>query len=329
MVELAVVCGDVTSRVCDLLVLKHADGFYGVDALISNRIDFRAGVPEGETAFLAGRNIEARKVLYIGVGPLAEFRYPQIRAFARKALEAAARGTGRTEIMCSPLHGPGYGLDERESFLSLVGGFFDGIKRGTFPADLQRIEVVELSPRKAERLQKLLYDVVMPSWADNKPSKTGKNGIINFGPTLLENLSSFGIHSEEKTKLFVAMPFAPEHSDVWEIAIQESCQNAGIICERVDEQAYTGDILTQIKSRLESGSGVLALLNDANPNVFLEVGFAWGMKKPTVLIIKKGAPLPFDVQGQKCIQYVSIANLRNLLTAELIALKSQGAFARI
>jgi hypothetical protein len=108
------------------------------------------------------------------------------------------------------------------------------------------------------------------------------------------------------------MPFAPEHSDVWEIAIQEACQNAGIMCERVDEQAYVGDIFTQITSWLRDGSGVVALVNDANPNVFLEIGFAWGTGKPTVLIAKKGISLPFDIRGQKCIQYTSIANLRSL-----------------
>jgi len=73
-------------------------------------------------------------------------------------------------------------------------------------------------------------------------------------------------------------------------------------------------------------NGVLALLNDANPNVFLEIGFAWGTGKPTILMTKKGTALPFDVQGQKCIQYTSIANLRSLLTAELTSLKSQGVF---
>ena len=82
------------------------------------------------------------------------------------------------------------------------------------------------------------------------------------------------------------MPFAPEHSDVWEIAIQESCQNAQIVCERVDKQAYVGDILSEVVSRLKIANGVLALLDDANPNVFLEIGFAWGAGKPTVLIAK-------------------------------------------
>jgi hypothetical protein len=141
-----------------------------------------------------------------------------------------------------------------------------------------------------------------------------------------DGLSSFGVQSEQKTELFVAMPFASKHSDIWEIAIQEACQTAGIICERVDELAYTGDVLSQITSRLRSGNGVLALLTDANPNVFLEIGFAGGTGKPTVLIAEKDAPLPFDVRGQKCIQYTSIANLRSLLTKELPILKAEGVF---
>lgn len=62
------------------------------------------------------------------------------------------------------------------------------------------------------------------------------------------------------------------------------------------------------------------------PNVFLEIGFAWGTGKPTVLIAKKGTSLPFDIRGQKCIQYTSIANLRSLLTTELTLLKVQGVF---
>jgi hypothetical protein len=44
------------------------------------------------------------------------------------------------------------------------------------------------------------------------------------------------------------------------------------------------------------------------------------------LIVKKGTSLPFDVRGQKCIEYTSIANLRSLLTTELVSLKAQGVF---
>jgi hypothetical protein len=328
MVELIVVSADITERPCDLLLLKYANAFYGVDSMISKRLGFKGGVPDdGEAVFLTGRNIAARNVLYIGVGPLEDFRYAQIRAFGRRALELAARGSVRTRVLCTPIHGPGYGLDERESFLSLVGGFWDGIESGAFPADLERIEIVELSPKRAGRLKEILFQFMASSpLSENNPAPIQRMQSFRLAAGSHEDLSSFGAPSERKTRLFVAMPFAPEHSDVWEIAIQESCQKAQLVCERVDKQAYVGDILGQVVSRLKTANGVLALLDDANPNVFLEIGFAWGAGKPTVLIVKNGVTLPFDVRGQKCIQYTSIANLRSLLTEELISLKAQGVF---
>lgn len=318
MAEIVVVEGDVKDRPCDLLVLKHANGFFGADKAVAALLKFNNDIHEGGHVFLSGRNIEARKVLFLGVGPLVEFRYSRIREFAGRALEIAAQGDGRTLSICTTLHGPGYGLDERESFLSLVGGFLDALDAGNCPEDLQRIEIVEMDKRRADRMRKILDGVVTSN-------SRGKSA----GPTQTsqEKLSSYGAASERKPKLFAAMPFAAEHSDVWEIAIQEACHDAGIVCERLDKEAYVGDILSEIKKRVIQGNGLVALLDGANPNVFLEIGFAWGVNKPTVLIIKKGANLPFDVSGQKCLQYSSIAELRTMLKAELAALKSRGIFS--
>jgi hypothetical protein len=44
---------------------------------------------------------------------------------------------------------------------------------------------------------------------------------------------------------------------------------------------------TESGYRMKKASGVLALITDAIPNVFLEIGFAWGMGKPTALMVKK------------------------------------------
>jgi nucleoside 2-deoxyribosyltransferase len=62
--------------------------------------------------------------------------------------------------------------------------------------------------------------------------------------------------------------------------------------------------------------------------VFLELGFAWAKDKPTILIAKEGGQLPFDVRGQRCIMYSSIADLRKKLTNELANLKKSGVFAQ-
>ncbi|HEX8167056.1 MAG TPA: hypothetical protein VF601_14895 [Beijerinckiaceae bacterium] len=315
--------------------MKHADGFYGVDQIVSDKIGFTGHIAEGEHSFLQGRNVEARKVLFIGVGPLGNFRYEQIRSFARSALEIAGRGRGTIARICTPVHGPGYGLDEREAFLSLIGGFLDAIEEGVQPHELERIEIVELSEKRAARLAKILNSFI-PS-GQRAPQRTMRREAqdasarammdLQFRGGAHEELATFGAASEQKPKVFVAMPFKADFSDEWEIAIQEAAETAGIICERIDKQAYVGDILIQIKNRISEYDGVLALLNENNPNVFLEIGYAWAKDKPTVLMIRQGSALPFDIQGQKCLIYSSIADLRKQLRDELVGLKKLGTFS--
>jgi nucleoside 2-deoxyribosyltransferase len=82
-------------------------------------------------------------------------------------------------------------------------------------------------------------------------------------------------------------------------------------------QTFTGDILYRIKSQIETASLVIADLTGANPNVYLEVGYAWGKGRPTLLLAKKGHDLKFDVQGQKCIFYENIVELEKRLQVDL------------
>ena len=168
------------------------------------------------------------------MGDLGDFRYEKIRAFASRALEIAASESGNTQTICSPVHGPGYGLDYKEAFLSLVGGFYDAIESGTIPSDLHSIEVVELNPTLAKRFKQLLGELQNrepPASKNGYPKKMASIKVPVGSVGRHSNLSSFGAGSERKLKVFVAMPFADQYSDVWEIAIQEACAATGIVCE--------------------------------------------------------------------------------------------------
>ena len=113
------------------------------------------------------------------------------------------------------------------------------------------------------------------------------------------------------------MPFSSEMEDVFYFGIQNPVRQLGYICERVDQEAFTGDILDQVRSRIENAELVIADLTGANPNVYLEVGYAWGKARPTVLVINKSDELRFDVHGQRCLRYQSIKHLENQLSNEL------------
>ena len=83
-----------------------------------------------------------------------------------------------------------------------------------------------------------------------------------------------GYDSSRRPHAFVAMPFAGSFEDVFYYGISPPVRAAGLLCERLDQLSFTGDIMDRMKERIASSAIVVADLSDANPNVYLEVGYA-------------------------------------------------------
>jgi hypothetical protein len=99
------------------------------------------------------------------------------------------------------------------------------------------------------------------------------------------------------------MPFSEEFQNVYEYGIYPAVRNCSFICERVDETHFTGDVLCRIREGIEGASLVIADLTEGRPNVYLEVGYAWGRGVPVILVAKKGEQLHFDVSTHRCLFY--------------------------
>jgi hypothetical protein len=323
MFSISVQEGDVSNHPCDLLVLKHADDFFGVDLNIAELIGFKQAVPEGKMRVVPGRRTGAKQIAFLGVGPLAAFEYSKIREFGRRAVDVASK-IERVKRVCMTIHGPSYGLDEAEAFSSLIAGIVDAGADEGGSRNIEAVEIVERQPARAQRLQGILNRLI--GTPNNRAGRI--EGTISTALSRLTALKSFGSESETKTRLFVAMPFKDEFNDEWEISIQEAANSLQMLCERIDKSAFTGDISAEIKRRIEQYDGLIALLNGANPNVFLEIGYAWAKEKPTILLAKEGQELPFDVKGQRCLFYKGIADLRTKLKSELAQLQSNGILRR-
>lgn len=138
------------------------------------------------------------------------------------------------------------------------------------------------------------------------------------------------IHKEEKARakgrrhVFVAMPFAVEMEDVYYYGIERAIDANGFDSLRIDKSAFTGDILETIKQGIQNAAAAVVELTGSNPNVHLELGYAWGRSIPTVLLVREGGDLCFDVRGQKCLTYRTIKDLERGLTEELRQLKEKG-----
>ena len=324
-IAIEVVEGDALEFDADVLALKYAQQYYGVDELVAARL-VQAGIEKtrmkpriGEYQMVPTNSaISAENALFIGVADLYEFGYREIREFARSVLSSLAGAAFEIRHIAATVHGAGYGLDEVESFESEMAGFLDAIRSGDVPRSLERITIIERNPGRAKRLLPILEELY-PGTAPHKTSATKQK-------VREERLRAAGYASDAKSHVFVAMPFTSQLDDTYHYGIQNAVRTAGFVCERADLAAFVGDVMQWIQNRIRTSSLIIADLTDANPNVYLEVGYAWGCGVPVILLTQATAHLKFDVQGQKCLVYGSIRELEELLRTELENLRASDAF---
>ena len=362
--EISIVAGDLLETDVDVIVLKHAEGFYGADQVAASRLSNAGALDLGQLALDVGEclllpslgAVAARHVLFVGTRPLIGFRYQEVRVFARQALAHLSRELPAARRVGFTIHGPGTGLDDVEALESEVAGFFDAASTRDVPTALQEIRIVEIVESRVRRLSVALDELLplSPSGrARGGPTRGGPNrraqtrGAPTLGsqardPRILpdldqgadepflavtgrpeERLRSAGYASASKPHIFVAMPFAEEMDDVYYFGIQGPVRESGFLCERADLEVFSGDIVQWIRSRIETASLVIAELTGANPNVYLEVGFAWGCGVPTVLLVRDPDELRFDVKGQRCLVYRRIKDLHDALGKELVGLSER------
>lgn len=127
---------------------------------------------------------------------------------------------------------------------------------------------------------------------------------------------------DAKPKLFVAMPSADEHRDEFDIAFLGAAHANGNPCEWLDLESFTGDVVAEIEGRIRAAAGVIALLNDHNPNVFLEIGYAMALDKTIFFVARKGQTTPIDIRNQRRVEYRRIAPLRDDLRTLIGNLKT-------
>jgi len=310
-ISFTVQVGDVTTFDADVLALKFAQALFGADravatALGKNENQIMESLPlSGEFHLFSTRGrIRAKHVLFLNVGYLYDFGYEEIREFAAGVLRALAGAVPYTRHLAMTIHGVGYGLDEAEALRSQLAGCLDAFDSDGYPSALERIVLNDAIPGNVVVLPEATEPLTHPQAIERSPLT-----------------SNVGRESATKPHVFVAMPFTEEMDDVYYYGIQAPINAAGYLCERADLTPFTGDILDRIKARIETASLVIAELSTANPNVFLEVGYAWGKERPTILLVRDAEKLPFDVRGQRCLVYRRIRDLEEALAKELQGLK--------
>lgn len=129
----------------------------------------------------------------------------------------------------------------------------------------------------------------------------------------------------KQKRVFVIVPFSEEMLDVFILGIRWAASQLEVAAKRADDLEHNGEIIDEIRKAIAEYDAVVADTSGANPNVCYEVGFAHALKKPTILICRKGTKLPFDLQGTNHLMYETIISLREPLKAKLAAALSDHA----
>ena len=107
-----------------------------------------------------------------------------------------------------------------------------------------------------------------------------------------------------KPQAFVVMQFSDAFNALYTDVIKPTCEKFGLTAIRADDIYKSGLIINDIARSIEEASVIIADVTIDNPNVFYEVGYAHGIKKPTILLSDRTREtLPFDVSGFRTLFY--------------------------
>jgi len=327
-VQFTVVEGDITSIDADVIALKYTQKLRGADEIVAVRLMAAQAVsidqawPKVDDSLYVDTKggVKAAHALFVGVPILRHLGYEQLREFSARTLGLLAETAPQTQHLAMTIHGPGFGLDEIEALISQVNGYFDAIQSGQIPPALQRITIVEMSANRVERLRAALEDY----FADGSkaaPMESGWGYELKITDAPQANVVTPA--KPAKPHAFVVMPPDKSLEDVFYFGIQGPTHAHGLLCERIEGAIADEDLLNQAKVRISTASAVIVVLNNADALTYLQLGYAWGANRPTILLMKEGTALPFDMQSS--LVYESLKMLESALTGALDDLKAKGA----
>jgi nucleoside 2-deoxyribosyltransferase len=123
-------------------------------------------------------------------------------------------------------------------------------------------------------------------------------------------------------RVFLAMPFvrAFKERKAAENALSRVCGRLGLTVDIARDTIADRPLITEILARIDRAAVVVAYLDESRPNVYFELGHAFGRGKPTILCIKRSSEPAFDVQAFEQIRWHDASDLERKLQNRLKAL---------
>ena len=102
---------------------------------------------------------------------------------------------------------------------------------------------------------------------------------------------------------FVIMPFQDEMKHIYTEVVKPACERAQFDALRADDLIGPYNIHRNIIRYIFDSDVIVADLTKWNPNVFYEMGVAHAIANKTIMMIREGEELPFDIVNYQCLKY--------------------------
>jgi hypothetical protein len=106
-----------------------------------------------------------------------------------------------------------------------------------------------------------------------------------------------------RSRAFVISQFSSPYNEVYMEVVKSVCQTLDVDVIRADEAQGPGLIIADVVRAINDASFVIADISPVNANVFYELGYAHGIRKPAILIAERTTKLPFDVSPFRTLFY--------------------------
>jgi len=117
----------------------------------------------------------------------------------------------------------------------------------------------------------------------------------------------------ENNRIFIAMPFAADYLDSYNYGIVPVLSAIGLEHFKADNEISNKDLMCKICKELQSCKMAIINISGLNPNVMLELGLAYGLGKPVIIVKDKETKAISDLGSIEYIEYSHAGELQQKL----------------
>lgn len=290
-----IIKGNVITTLADVVVLKYSGGFNGASAQVFEGLrefGVKVSIDILRTGFGAYQLLDTKQailapqVLYVSTPFVRQFKYTDLTAFIQRAMQILKDELPETRHIAMTIHGVKFGLDEREAFITQMNALFDTFSSGQVPAKLEQISIIETEGSRVSRL----IDIA-DEFTDNRADvKTidGEMGVYQLTVGKTTSTTTMPMVSDAKPYILALMPPDDGYDDSFYYGIQRPTHAYGLLCERESAEfvVESSADVENLQNRIEGARGVIIHLDNKplTPDFALQIGCAWGAKRPTLFI---------------------------------------------